>query len=50
PLRYQDRAWVTNRLIELIQVHPVQKQQWLEQAKTRRFVSLFNYLEQQGAF
>jgi Lon protease-like protein len=50
PLRYQDRPWVTNRLIELIQVHPTQKQQWLEEASSRRFVSLFNYLDQQGAF
>lgn len=50
PLRYHDRAWVTNRLIELIQVHPVQKQHWLEEASARRFTSLFDYLEQQGAF
>jgi len=49
PLRYQDRAWVTNRLIELIQVHPVQKQRWLEEASARRFASLFDHLEQQGA-
>ena len=50
PLRYQDRPWVTNRLIELIQVHPTQKQHWLEETSSRRFVSLFNYLDQQGAF
>lgn len=49
PLRYQDRAWVTNRLIELIQVHPIQKQRWLEEASARRFASLFDHLEQQGA-
>lgn len=50
PLRYQDRHWVTNRLIELIQVPPAQKQQWLEETRSRRFVSLFHYLDQQGAF
>ena len=50
PLRYQDRPWVTNRLIELIQVHPTQKQQRVEEESARRFVSLFNYLDQQGAF
>ena len=49
PLRYQDRHWVTNRLIELIEVSPVQKQQWLEAPSARRFLSLLDYLEQQGA-
>jgi Lon protease-like protein len=50
PLRYQDRHWVTNRLIELIQVPPSQKQHWLEETRSRRFVSLFHYLDQQGVF
>ena len=49
PLRYGDPAWVTNRLIELLQVSNLQKQQWLELSAGHRQHAVHTFLEEHQA-
>lgn len=49
PLRYTEPAWVTNRLIELLQVSNLQKQQWLELSAGHRQHAVHSFLEEQQA-
>ena len=49
PLRYSDPVWVTNRLIELLQVSNLQKQHWLELSAGHRQHAVHAFLEGQQA-